>query len=114
VTILNKVINGFSTNLITCKRKLAFGRLFLYIKVLKIKVMTLKKKVTSKFLVGLRRIGLISKKPIQKTKFIKISKTVYPNGYSQDHYRITQTPLNPNSLESEIHVYNLIKESVKG
>lgn len=75
--------------------------------------MTLKKKVTSKFLVGLRRIGLFNRKPIQKTKFIKVSKTVYPNGFIQDHYRITQVPSNPDSFGSELHVYNLIKESVK-
>lgn len=75
--------------------------------------MTLKKKVTSKFLVGLRHVGLFKRKPIQKTKFIKVSKTVYPDGSAQDHYRITQVPSNPDSFGSELHVYNLIKESVK-
>jgi len=75
--------------------------------------MTLKKKIKFKFLLALRKIGILCKQPIQKTKFIKVSKTIYPNGLTQDHYRITQVPSNPDSFGSELHVYNLIKESVK-
>jgi hypothetical protein len=75
--------------------------------------MTLKKKVKSKLKLFLRRMGMLCRKPIEPSKRIRVSKTVYHDGTTIKHDRITEVPINKNSFESELHVYNEIKKSVK-
>ena len=71
--------------------------------------MTLKRKIKSKFLLSLRRIGFFPKQPIKKINYIKVSKTIYPDGSEEKHYRITSVPENKNAFESQLHVFNEIK-----
>ena len=40
--------------------------------------MTVEKKIKSKFLLALRKAGMLCKQPIETTKYIKVSKTIYP------------------------------------
>jgi hypothetical protein len=76
--------------------------------------MTIKKKVKSKFKLFLRRLGMLCKKPTESSKRIRISKTINPDGTSTEHGRITEQPLfEGNTFESELHIYNEIKKSVK-
>lgn len=71
--------------------------------------MTLKRKIKSKFLLSLRRIGFFHKQPIEKTNYIKVSKTIYPDGSEEKHYQITSVPENKNAFESQLHIFNEIK-----
>jgi hypothetical protein len=74
--------------------------------------MTNSTKLKTKFLSFLRRYGMLCKKYIKPTKRIKISKTVFPNGDEMIHDRnVKEPPLNPHSFESELHVYNELKNS---
>jgi hypothetical protein len=74
--------------------------------------MTVKKKVKSKFLLALRRVGMLCKQPIETTKYIKVSKTVFPDGSEMKHHRITSVPENKNTFESQLHIFTEIKNSV--
>ena len=74
--------------------------------------MTVKKKIKSKFLLALRRVGMLCKQPIETTKYIKVSKTIYPDGTEMKHNRITFVPENKNDFESQVHVFNEIKNLV--
>jgi hypothetical protein len=74
--------------------------------------MTVKKKIKSKFLLALRRAGMLCKQPIETTKYIKVSKTIYPDGTEMKHNRITFVPKNKNDFESQVHVFNEIKNLV--
>ena len=74
--------------------------------------MTFRKKIKSKFLLALRRVGMLCKQPIETTRYIKISKTVLPDGSEIKHHRITEVPENKNDLEAQVHVFNEIKNSV--
>jgi len=74
--------------------------------------MTLKKKIKSKFLLALRRAGLLCKQPIEKTRYIKVSKTIYPDGSEVSHHRITSVPENQFAFESQLHIFNEIKSSI--
>lgn len=76
--------------------------------------MTLKKKVKSKFKLFLRSIGMLCKKPTEPSKRIRIKKTINPDGTTIQHDRLTEQPLfEGNTFESELHIYNEIKNSVK-
>ena len=76
--------------------------------------MTLKKKVKSKFKLFLRSMGMLCKKPTEPSKRVRISKTVYHDGTVVEHGRITEQPLyTGNTFESELHIYNEIKKTVK-
>ena len=74
--------------------------------------MTVKKKIKSKFLLTLRRVGMLCKQPIETTRYIKVSKTVFPDGSEVKHHRITEVPENKNDFEAQVHVFNEIKNSV--
>jgi hypothetical protein len=76
--------------------------------------MTFRKKTKTKFKSFLRRLGLLCKKPTEPSKRIRISKTINPDGTSTEHGRLTEQPLfEGNTFESELHIYNEIKKSVK-
>jgi hypothetical protein len=75
--------------------------------------MTFKKKVKSKLKLFLRSLGMLCKKPTEPSKRIRVSKTVYHDGTIVEHDRITQVPENKHSFDSELHVFNEIKKSVK-
>jgi hypothetical protein len=76
--------------------------------------MTIRKKVKSKFKLFLRSLGMLCKKPTEPSKRIRISKTINPDGTAIKHGRITEQPLyTGNTFESELHIYNEIKKSVK-
>jgi hypothetical protein len=74
--------------------------------------MTVEKKIKSKFLLALRRTGMLCKQPIETTKYIKVSKTVFPDGSEVKHHRITSIPENKNAFESQLHIFTEIKNSV--
>jgi hypothetical protein len=74
--------------------------------------MTVKKKIKSKFLLALRRAGLLCKQPIETTRYIKVSKTVYPDGTEMEHHRITSVPENKFAFEAQLHIFNEIKSSI--
>jgi hypothetical protein len=76
--------------------------------------MTFRKKVKSKFKLFLRSLGMICKKPTEPTKRVRISKTINPDGSVIQHERLTSQPLyEGNTFESELHIYNEIKKTVK-
>jgi hypothetical protein len=76
--------------------------------------MTIRKKVKSKFKLFLRSLGMLCKKPTEPSKRIRISKTINPDGTATEHDRITEQPLyTGNTFESELHIYNEIKNTVK-
>ena len=76
--------------------------------------MTFKKKVKSKFKLLLRKIGMLCKKPTEPSKRVRISRTINPDGTTTEHDRITEQPLyTGNTFESELHIYNEIKNTVK-
>jgi hypothetical protein len=70
--------------------------------------MTFKKRLKAKFKSTLRKMGMLCKKPQPLSKRIRISKTVLPDGKVMEHHNITQVPMNPNSFESELHVWKEI------
>ena len=73
--------------------------------------MTRKRKLRTRFLRALRQIGWICKKTATSKHRIRISKTVFPDGTVEEHGIINKVPENPNSFESELHVYNELKKS---
>jgi hypothetical protein len=76
--------------------------------------MTIRKKVKSRFKLFLRRLGMLCKKPTEPSKRVRISKTINPDGTTIEHGRITEQPLyTGNTFESELHIYNEIKNTVK-
>ena len=74
--------------------------------------MTVKKKIKSKFLLALRRVGMLCKQPIETTRYIKVSKTVFPDGREVKHNRITSVPENQFAFEAQLHIFNEIKNSI--
>jgi hypothetical protein len=74
--------------------------------------MTIKKRIKSKVLLSLRKVGMLYKQPVEKTKYIKVSKTIYPDGSEEKHYRITSVPKNKHDFESQVHIFNEIKNSI--
>lgn len=74
--------------------------------------MTIKKKIKSKFLLALRRAGMLCKQSFKTTRYIKVSKTIFPDGTEIKHNRITSVPENKNDFESQVHVFNEIKNLV--
>jgi hypothetical protein len=73
-----------------------------------------KKRVKSRLLIFLRDLGLVCKKPVEPSKRIRISKTVLPDGSIMEHRNLKEVPMNPNSFESELHVWKEIhKETVR-
>jgi hypothetical protein len=74
--------------------------------------MTLKKKIKSKFLLALRRTGMLCKQSIETTRYIKVSKTVFPDGTEVKHHRITSVPENQFAFEAQLHIFNEIKSSI--
>jgi hypothetical protein len=76
--------------------------------------MTFRKKTKTKFKSFLRRLGLLCKKPTEPSKRIRVSKTLWPDGTSTEHGKLDKQPLfEGNTFESELHIYNEIKKSVK-
>jgi len=76
--------------------------------------MTFRKKVKTRFKSFLRRLGLLCKKPTTPSKRIRISKTINPDGTTTHHERLDEQPLyEGNTFESELHIYNEIKNTVK-
>ena len=72
------------------------------------------KRLKSKFKLFLRKAGMICKKPVETSKRIRVSKTVYPNGEIIEHGKIEKVPENKHSFESELHVWREIhRETVK-
>jgi hypothetical protein len=75
--------------------------------------MTIKRQLRTRLLKALRRVGLICKKTATPKHRIRISKTVFPDGTTEEHGIITQVPINNHSFESELHVYNELQKSFK-
>lgn len=75
--------------------------------------MTIKRKLRTRLLKALRRLGWLCKKTTAPKHRIKISKTVNPDGSVEEHGIITKAPINKNSFESELHVYHELKKSFK-
>ena len=75
--------------------------------------MTIKRKLRTRLLKALRRVGWLCKKNTAPKHRIRISKTVYHDGTIEEHGIITEAPINKNSFESELHVYHELKKSFK-
>lgn len=76
--------------------------------------MTYRKKLKSKFKLFLRRFGMLCKGHTQPSKRIRISRTINPDGSTIQHKRLTSQPLfEGNTFETELHIYNEIKKTVK-
>jgi hypothetical protein len=76
--------------------------------------MTFRKRVKAKVKSSLRKMGLLCKKPVEVRKRIRVSKTVLPDGSIMEHKNITEVPMNPNSFESELHVWREIhRETIR-
>ena len=76
--------------------------------------MTFRKKAKTRFKSFLRRLGLLCKKPTTPSKRIRISKTINPDGTTTQHEKLDKQPLyEGNTFESELHIYNEIKKTVK-
>ena len=76
--------------------------------------MTFKKKVKSKLKLFLRKIGMLCKKPTGPSKRVRISQTINPDGSVIKHERLDKQPLyEGNTFETELHIYNEIKKTVK-
>jgi hypothetical protein len=73
--------------------------------------MTIKRKLRTKILKALRRVGWLCKKTTAPKHRIRISKTVYHDGSVEEHGIITKVPINKNSFESELHIYHELKKS---
>lgn len=72
------------------------------------------KRFKSRFLLALRKAGMLCKDPIEPSKRIRVSKTIYPDGEIVKHDKIDKVPENKHSFESELHVWREIhKETVK-
>ena len=76
--------------------------------------MTFRKKTKAKFKSFLRRLGLLCKKPVPLSKRVRISKTINPDGTIIQHEKLDKQPLyEGNTFETELHIYNEIKKTVK-
>jgi len=75
--------------------------------------MTFKTKTKAQFKLLLRRLGLLCKEPTKRTRCLKISHTLNPDGtitiYDQPIFSL---PENTYGIESEIHVFLEEKKSV--
>jgi len=62
----------------------------------------------------LRKFGMICRKTEPVKQRLRISKTLMPGGYDIIHDRAVYTaPTNTNDLESQIHVFNELKNTTK-
>jgi hypothetical protein len=87
--------------------------LFIYYYIENKEHMTFKKKITSRFKLALRRLGMLCKRPTGPSKRIRITKTINPDGTVTTHNRITEQPINDgNTFETELHIWNEIHKSV--
>jgi hypothetical protein len=76
--------------------------------------MRLKKKIKSKFLIYLRKMGLLCKPPKKTKHKIHISRSVHPDGSITEYdLPLENIPLNKNSFESELHVYHEMKRDAE-
>jgi hypothetical protein len=75
--------------------------------------MTYKRKVRTKFLKALRRIGWLCKKKTAPKHRIRISRTVYGDGTVEEHGIIYKAPENKQSFQSELHVYHEMKRDTE-
>ena len=77
--------------------------------------MTFRTKTKARFKSFLRRLGLLSKKPTEPSKRIRISRTINPDGSTTHHERLTEQPLyGGNTFEAELHIWNEIhKNTIK-
>ena len=74
--------------------------------------MTLKKKIKSRFKLMLRRLGMLCKRPIETTNRIRISKTINPDGSVTKHHRLMEQPMQQDTFETELHIWNEIHKPV--
>jgi hypothetical protein len=87
--------------------------LFIYYNIENKEHMTFKKKITSRFKLMLRHLGMLCKQPREPKTRIRISKTLNPDGTTTVHDRITEQPLNEgNTFETELHIWNEIHKPV--
>ena len=77
--------------------------------------MTFSKKIKSRFKLMLRRMGMLCRRPIAKTRRIRISKTINPDGTTTEHKdRLTEQPLFIGStFETELHIWKEIHKDTK-
>ncbi len=76
--------------------------------------MTLKKKIKSKFLIYLRKAGILCKPPKKTKRKIYVSKSVHPDGSIIEYDSpLESIPLNKDSFESELHVYHEMRKDAE-
>lgn len=75
--------------------------------------MSKRKYIKSKFMIFLRRWGMLCKQSAKPTKRIRISKTLNPDGTVTHHNRLTEQPLNNgNTFQTELHIWNEIHKDI--
>lgn len=75
--------------------------------------MNKKRCIKSKFMLALRRFGMLCKRPSEPTKRIRISRTINADGSVTHHDRLTKQPLNEgNTFQTELHIWNEIHKDV--
>lgn len=76
--------------------------------------MTFVKRTKSKFKLLMRRMGMLCRKPKEKTRRIRISKTLNPDGTITQYSRLTEKPIfEGNTFETELHIWKEIHKDVK-
>ena len=75
--------------------------------------MTHRRKLRTRLLKALRRIGWLCKKKTAPRHRIRISRTVHFDGTVEEHGIVTKAPENKHSFESELHLYHEMKRDTE-
>jgi hypothetical protein len=75
--------------------------------------MTRKRNIKTSFLILLRHLGMLCKRPQQPKKGLRISKSLMPDGTIIIHDKIVESaPENKNDFESQVHIFHEIKKTI--
>lgn len=70
-----------------------------------------KRNLKTAMLLMLRKAGYLCKKPAPAPKGIRVSKSIQPDGTITYYDKpLKEMPTNPNSFQSELHVYHEVKK----
>jgi hypothetical protein len=76
--------------------------------------MTKKRYIKGRFMLALRKAGMLCKRPTEAAKRIRISRTINPDGTVTHHHRLTEQPMNEsNTFQTELHIWNEVHKDVK-
>jgi hypothetical protein len=70
-----------------------------------------KRNLKTAMLLMLRKAGYLCKKPAPAPRGIRVSKSIQPDGTTTYYDKpLKEVPINPNSFQSELHVYHEVKK----